>query len=188
MIAEAAVTLVAVVLGFFLSALSEDRKAKRAEILRRNNLQRLLQLETEENVLALRKYWDRTIGEKESLIDENGRFRYGTLSIRISENPFPIISSSVWFSNLSDLPAYIDYQKLERLWIFYQRLERLEAIWQFLNEENTRRRDSIQIGRANQNVVSEYVVSGMEFGQLVRSHSEKFKSLIEKILDFHING
>lgn len=188
LLTQAAVTLGAVVLGFFLNAVAEKRKSKNSEVLRRHNLQRLLQLETEENVLAMRKYWERITRDEVGLLDSKGGIKYGTLSIRIAENPFPIVSSSVWYSNLSELPAYLEYRKLEGLWIFYQRLERIEAIHQFVHEENSRRRFNIQSGRASGNVIAEHVFSGMEFGQLVRSHSEKFRSLMEKVLEFHINA
>lgn len=158
------------------------------ERLRRTNLQRLLRLETEENVLALRKYWERVLKSNESWLDKEGGFRYGLLSKVISENPYPVVSTVVWNANLSELPAYLDYGKIERLWIFYQRVERLKAIYDFLCEANAERKANIQNERMQNGVGAEHIFTGWEFADMVHAHSEKFKSLMENVLEFHINA
>jgi len=186
-ILQALVTFGAVVLGFMLSHLSEAKKAKKSEQIKRTNIQRLLRLETEENVLALKKYWERILNADESWLDKNNEFKYGTLAKVISENPFPVLSTSVWHSNLSELPAYMDYGRIEKLWIFYQRVERLKAIYVFLCEANTDRKTNIQSEKSRIGGVAHFL-AGSEFAGIAYDHSKKFKSLIETVLTFHINA
>lgn len=175
-------------LGFMLSHFSEGKKGFKQERQRRDNLNRLLRLETEENVLALRKYWGRVLESSEIWVDKQNKFKFGLLAQKIAENPYPVISTIVWYANLSELPAYVDYSKLEKLWIFYQRIERLRAIYNFLRDADADRRSSIENGRMREDVVITQLIAGSDFSERVNSHSEKFKTLLEKVLEFHINA
>ncbi|MAY54779.1 MAG: hypothetical protein CMQ46_02965 [Gammaproteobacteria bacterium] len=185
---QALVTFGAVILGFMLSHVSEGRKDRLRERQKQASLNRLLKLETEENVLALRNHWDRVLESSDSWVDKENRFKFGLMAKTIAENPYPIISTAVWYANISELPSYVDYPRLEKLWTFYQRVERLQVIHNFLSDADTDRRNAIEYGRLQEDVVTAQLLAGSDFAERVRAHSEKYKLLIEKILDFHINA
>tara|TARA_Y100001951_G_scaffold105078_1_gene119745 strand:- start:1465 stop:1983 length:519 start_codon:yes stop_codon:yes gene_type:complete len=171
-----------------LSHVSEGRKDRLRERQKQASLNRLLKLETEENVLALRNHWDRVLESSDSWVDKENRFKFGLMAKTIAENPYPIISTAVWYANISELPSYVDYPRLEKLWTFYQRVERLQVIHNFLSDADTDRRNAIEYGRLQEDVVTAQLLAGSDFAERVRAHSEKYKLLIEKILDFHINA
>jgi hypothetical protein len=91
---QAIVTLLAVVLGFGLSQYSEKKRRDKEQKLGRANLHRLLQIETEENVLALDTYWKHMLETHESWLNEEGDFRYAQLANEVAKKPFPVLSTA----------------------------------------------------------------------------------------------
>ncbi len=185
---QAFITLSSVILGFVLSQYSERKKALNAESKKKINLHRLLQIETEENTLAIRKYWEHVLATQDKWLNEKNEFKYALLAKEVSEKPFPVLSSVVWYSNLSEIPSYLDLSKIERLWIFYQRLERITALYNFFCNRNAERKDEMQNHRMLHGTGGEHIAAGYGFAESVSENSKKFKDLVEKVLQFHINA
>jgi hypothetical protein len=97
-------------------------------------------------------------------------------------------SADVWYSNLSDVPSFLELPTIERLWVFYKRVERLSSLYRFFSEKYKDSEAEAQHHNLLHGVGVGHLISGWGFANSVKKNSAEFKTILETVLEFHINA
>lgn len=180
---KALITLSAVTLGFVLSQLADWYRGRRATIVEKQSVRKLVELETNYNTALLEKFWSDVISIEKNWVDANNELNPLKVSFELVRCPFPKLSSKVWESNLGKVSSAFSGGEITQLWDKYKNDEQLSLLHQELrrrdkkSDDNGKLRESMS-GIDSGGVLAE-TISSAHFAVDTLGICERFIELIK---------
>ena len=180
-------TLVAVLLGFSLSQLSEYFGRKTELKSQKNNIHNLIEKETKQNITLLTDFWALVIERLDEASPNEESQRTSTLAKILGRSPLPCLSTHVWHSNLNERPRFFTQNEIDNLWQFYQLLFEIERKKEFFDYANESRVQSIQHEKSRRGPATGFI-SELGFYEQIKQHVSIFEEMINKAITSKITN
>ncbi|RJR35120.1 MAG: hypothetical protein C4576_25525 [Desulfobacteraceae bacterium] len=169
---EAILAVSLVVLGWGLNQWTVERNEKRKERRLKGRVRSLLKMEIGKDLEGIKGYWDQVRPQND---DDEFSLGWGDLHesgplVRIKTLPIPLLSDSVWKSQLERIPVSLNEDEIRKCLDFYEKVTRVKAdfkdFWFNIFESTFRREDFLRYYEKLSNSVEALVNTDNPLGDI----------------------